>query len=92
MFMDPSAFEADDIERELRDAGLEPEADPATTARDDERREDPLLHPGKRNDASPSCGSSYGLSSAGAPDGEKDTKRCTICDAKRGMRRVGPRC
>lgn len=27
MFMDPSAFEADDIERELADAGLEPDKD-----------------------------------------------------------------
>ncbi|CAM9962365.1 unnamed protein product [Scytosiphon promiscuus] len=69
MFMDPSAFEADDIERELRDAGLEPEAQPTTTSREGERHEDPLLNPGKRNDASPSCGSSYGLSSAGVPDG-----------------------
>lgn len=75
MFMDPSAFEADDIERELRDAGIEPEAEPATTSPEESaRHEDPLLHPGKRNDASPSCGSSYGLSSAGVPDGENELK------------------
>ncbi|CAM9376787.1 unnamed protein product, partial [Sphacelaria rigidula] len=33
MFMDPSAFEAEDIERELTDAGLGPETTGITTTR-----------------------------------------------------------
>ncbi|CAM9466109.1 unnamed protein product [Ectocarpus sp. 6 AP-2014] len=68
MFMDPSAFEAEDIERELRDAGLEPEttADAASGFRQTESgNEGPLLIPGKANRASPSSGSSFGLGSAG---------------------------
>lgn len=80
MFMDPSAFEAEDIERELRDAGLEPEttADAASGFRQTESgNEGPLLIPGKANRASPSSGSSFGLGSAG--EGERlreDIKHC----------------
>ena len=70
MFMDPSAFEAEDIERELRDAGIEPE----TTAGGGRNgaRNDNLRLPGKSSTtAPPSSGSHFGLHSNGVPEGNR---------------------
>ena len=50
MFMDPNAFEAEDIERELADAGIKPEKKAAAG-----------FYPGDGNEKPPSSGSSYGL-------------------------------
>lgn len=50
MFMDPSAFEAEDIEKELADAGIKPEM-----------RTPAGFHHGDGTENPPSSGSSYGL-------------------------------
>lgn len=73
--MDPSAFEAEDIERELRDASIEPETTVGGTASEFQRnrnvgRDDPLLLPGKSSTAAPpSSGSHFELHSSGVPEG-----------------------
>lgn len=80
MFMDPSAFEAEDIERELRDAGLEP--DSTSTARDGTAsptfqgsrygQDDPVRLQGiGAIEAPPSSGSYFGSNSGGGPEGER---------------------
>lgn len=91
MFMDPSAFEAEDIEKELLDAGLEPEptATSATTANSTSgvqqhgnEHEDPLLLlPGKEGGAPPSSGSSFGLSSGGIPGGRRSGRTSDDADS-----------
>lgn len=85
--MDPSAFEAEDIEKELLDAGLEPEATTAGTAattgistsggqQNGDEHEDPLLllH-GQERGAPPSSGSAFGLSSSGVPGGRRSRRK-----------------
>jgi len=92
MFMDPSAFEAEDIERELRDAGLEPDA--TSIARDEttsptfrgsrEGRDDPVRLQGKGAiGAPPSSGSYFGLNSGRGPEGvRKLRKKPTLIDIR----------
>eukprot|EP00903_Cladosiphon_okamuranus_P006668 g6510.t1 len=79
MFMDPNAFEAEDIERELRDAGIDPETTVGSTASEIQRnrnvgRDDPFLAPGKSSTAAPpSSGSHVELHSSGIPEGKTRT-------------------
>lgn len=69
MFMDPSAFEAEDIERELVDAGVEPEMKTPAEFHSGDRDDSPGARRGRtgaRNDTNvpPSSGSSYGFSAS----------------------------
>ena len=87
MFMDPSAFEAEDIEKELRDAGLEPDATSAArggTASpgfqgNREGRDDPLrLQEKGAIGAPPSSGSYFGLNSRGGPEGGRKMRKSQL--------------
>lgn len=80
MFMDPSEFEAEDIERELRDAGVEPETTTGGPTSEFQQpinggRENPLRLPGKSSTAAPpSSGSHFGLNSGSVPEGKRARK------------------
>lgn len=93
MFMDPSAFEAEDIERELREAGFEPDA--ISTTRDGaasstfqgsrDGQDDPVRLQGiGAIGAPPSSGSYFGLNSGDGPEGDRKLQKRQLRSKDKG--------